>query len=161
MHQTRNWTNLGEARRRKDSLTRVQCIIVGFALTDAAIIGERADVVWAMPQTASFYAALGLPVNLRGVHFDRLAATAERHSGEPVVIVQGEIRNSTTDIADVPPLRLAIRNAEHQEIYSWTAAPARERLSAGHRLAFRSEVNLPPPDTRDVVVRFIDRENTF
>jgi len=161
MHQTRNWTNLGEARRRKDSLTRVQCIIVGFALTDAAIIGERADVVWAMPQTASFYAALGLPVNLRGVHFDRLAATDERHSGEPVVIVQGEIRNSTTDIADVPPLRFAIRNAEHQEIYSWTAAPARERLSARHRLAFRSELTLPPPDTRDVVVRFIDRENTF
>jgi len=112
-------------------------------------------------RTASFYAAPGLPVNLRGVHFDRLAATAERHSGEPGVIVQGEIRNSTTDIADVPPLRFAIRNAEHQEIYSWTAAPARERLSAGHRLAFRSELTLPPPDTRDVVVRFIDRENTF
>ena len=118
----------------------MQCIILGFALTDAAIIGERADVVWAMPQTASFYAALGLPVNLRGVHFDHLAATAERHDGERVLIVQGEIRNSTTDIADVSPLRFAIRNAEHQEIYSWTAAPARERLSAGHRLGFRSEL---------------------
>jgi predicted Zn finger-like uncharacterized protein len=144
----------------RPSLSRVQCIILGFALIDAAIIGERADVVWAMPQTASFYAALGLPVNLRGVHFDRLAATAERHAGEPVLIVQGEIRNSTTDSADVPPLRFAIRNEEHQEIYSWTAAPARERLSAGHRLAFRSELTLPPPDTRDVVVRFIDRQNT-
>jgi hypothetical protein len=139
----------------------VQCIILAFALTDAAIIGERADVVWAMPQTASFYAALGLPVNLRGIHFDRLAATAERHDGEPVLIVQGEIRNSTTQSADVPPLRFAIRNAERQEIYFWTAAPARERLSAGHRLSFRSELTLPPPDTRDVVVQFIDHENTF
>ena len=89
----------------------MQCIILGFALTDAAIIGERADVVWAMPQTASFYAAFGLPVNLRGVHFDHLAATAERHDGERVLIVQGEIRNSTTDSADVPPLRFAIRGA--------------------------------------------------
>jgi len=52
-------------------------------------------------------------------------------------------------------------NAAHQEIYSWTAAPARGRLSAGHKLTFRSELTLPPPDTRDVVVRFIDRENTL
>jgi predicted Zn finger-like uncharacterized protein len=145
----------------RPSLSRLQCVILGLALTDAAIIGERADLVWAMPQTASFYATLGLPVNLRGIHFDRLAATAERHDGEPILIVQGEIGNSTTESADVPHLRFAIRNAEHQEIYSWTAAPARGRLSAGHRLAFHSELALPPPDTRDVVVRFIDRENTF
>jgi hypothetical protein len=139
----------------------LQCVIVGLALTDAAIIGGRVDVVWAMPQTASFFAALGLPVNLRGVHFDRLAATAERHEGEPVLIVQGEIANSTRASAEVPPLRFAIRNAEHQEIYSWTATPARERLSAGRKLTFHSELALPPPDTRDVVVRFIDRDNSF
>ena len=128
--------------RWRPSLSRLQCLILRLALTDAAIVAERTDVVWAMPQTASFYATLGLPVNLRGVHFARLAATAERHDG-------------------VPPLRFAIRNAAHQEIYSWTAAPARGRLSAGHKLTFRSELTLPPPDTRDVVVRFIDRENTL
>jgi hypothetical protein len=118
----------------------LQRVILALALIDAAIIGSRADLVWAMPQTASFFAALGLPVNLRGVHFDRLAATAERRDGEPVLVVQGAIRNSTAESADVPLLRFAIRNAEHQEIYSWTAAPTHERLSAGRRLAFRSEL---------------------
>lgn len=145
----------------RPSLSRLQCVILGLALTDAAIIGERADLVWAMPQTASFYAALGFPVNLRGIHFRHLAATAERHDGERVLVVQGEIGNSTTKIEDVPHLRFAIRNAEHQEIYSWTAAPARGRLSAGQTLAFYSELALPPSDTHDVVVRFTDRENTF
>jgi predicted Zn finger-like uncharacterized protein len=147
--------------RWRPSLSRLQCLILAFTLADAAIIAERADLVWAMPQTASFYATLGLPVNLRSVHFARLSATAERHDGEPVLIVNGEIGNSTTESADVPHLRFAIRNAEHQEIYSWTAAPARGRLSAGHKLAFHSELALPPSDTRDVVVRFIDRKNTF
>jgi len=146
---------------RRPSLSRLQCIILALALTDAAIIGERADVVWAMPQTASFFAALGLPVNLRGFHFDRLAAMAERRDGEPVLIVQGAIGNSTTASADVPLLRFAIRNAEHQEIYSWTAAAGRGRLSAGHKLAFRSELILPPPDTRDVVVRFVGRDDSL
>lgn len=139
----------------------MQYIILALALTDAAIIGERTDLVWAMPQTASFFAALGLPVNLRGVHFDRLATTAERRDGEPVLIVQGSIGNNTTESADVPVLRFAIRNAEHQEIHTWTAAPGRGRLSAGHKLAFRSELILPPPDTRDVVVRFIDRDDSL
>jgi hypothetical protein len=118
----------------------LQCLILGLALTDAAIVAERTDVVWAMPQTASFYATLGLPVNLRGLHFTRVAATAERHDGEPILIVQGEIGNGTTQSAEVPPLRFAIRNAEHQEIYSWTAAPGRGRLSAGHKLTFRTSL---------------------
>jgi hypothetical protein len=139
----------------------LQRVILALVLIDAAIIGERADLVWAMPQTASFFAALGLPVNLRGVHFDRLAATAERRDGEPVLIVQGAIGNGTTQSMDVPQLRFAIRNADHQEIYSWTAVPSRERLSAGRRLAFRTELILPPADTRDVVVRFIDRDDSL
>ena len=145
----------------RPSLSRLQRVILALALIDAAIIGERADLVWAMPQTASFFAALGLPVNLRGVHFDRLAATAERRDGEPVLIVQGAIGNSPAESADVPLLRFAIRNTEHQEIYSWTAAPTHERLSAGRRLAFRSELILPPADTRDVVVRFIDHDDSL
>jgi hypothetical protein len=145
----------------RPSLSRLQRIILGLALIDAAIIGARADLVWAIPQTASFFALLGLPVNLRGVHFDRLAATAERRDGEPVLVVQGAIRNSTAESADVPLLRFAIRNAEHQEIYSWTAAPTHERLSAGRRLAFRSELILPPADTRDVQVRFVDRDDSL
>jgi predicted Zn finger-like uncharacterized protein len=160
------WLNWRQSWRqfwwlRRPSLSRLQCIILALALTDDAIIGERADVVWAMPQTASFFAALGLPVNLRGFHFDRLAAMAERRDGEPVLIVQGAIGNSTTASADVPLLRFAIRNAEHQEIYSWTAAAGRGRLSAGHKLAFRSELILPPPDTRDVVVRFVGRDDSL
>lgn len=143
------------------SLSRLQRVILALALVDAAIIGERADLVWAMPQTASFFAALGLPVNLRGVHFDRLSATADRRDGELVLIVQGAIANSTAESADVPLLRFAIRNAEHQEIYSWTAAPTHERLSASRRLAFRSELILPPADTRDVEVRFVDHDDSL
>ena len=142
--------------RWRPSLSRLQCLILRLALTDAAIVAERTDVVWAMPQTASFYATLGLPVNLRGVHFARLAATAERHESS-----SSKARSAMAQ-RRAPRYRLcALRSAMRRIIYSWTAAPARGRLSAGHKLTFRSELTLPPPDTRDVVVRFIDRENTL
>jgi len=76
-------------------LSRLQIVILGLVIADAAIIGWRADLVRAMPQTATFYARLGLPVNVRGLRFDRVAATAEWRDGKPVLIVKGEISNDT------------------------------------------------------------------
>ena len=151
----------GMARLKRLPLSLLECAILSLAFADALIIGGRADVVWAMPQTASFYARLGLPVNVRGMHFDRLTAVAERHDGEPVLVVKGEIRNGTRSAEDVPHLRFAVRDAKGQEIYSWVAAPGRERIYPGGWLAFQSELTLPPPDTREIEVRFIDRDNTL
>jgi predicted Zn finger-like uncharacterized protein len=145
----------------RPQISRLQLIIVGLILADAAIIGWRTDLVWVMPQTASFYAGFGLPVNVRGVQFEAVTAAAERHDGEPVLIVKGEISNGTNKIQAVPHLRLAVRNLQHQEIYSWTAAPAHGNLAPGETLAFRSELALPPANTRDVVVRFADRDDSF
>jgi predicted Zn finger-like uncharacterized protein len=145
----------------RSQVSRLQLIIVGLILVDAAIIGWRTDLVWAMPQTASFYAELGLPVNVRGVQFEAVTATAERHDGGPILIVKGEISNGTNNVQAVPPLRFAVRNLQRQEIYSWTAALARGSLAPGETLAFRSELALPPSNTRDVVVRFADRDVSF
>jgi predicted Zn finger-like uncharacterized protein len=142
-------------------VSRLQLIIAGLILADAAIVGWRTDLVWAMPQTASFYAELGLPVNVRGVQLEAVTTAAERHDGEPILIVKGEIGNGTNNVQAVPHLRFAVRNLQRQEIYSWTAAPARRSLAPGETLAFRSELALPPPDTRDVVVRFLDREDSL
>jgi predicted Zn finger-like uncharacterized protein len=142
-------------------VSRLQLIIAGLILADAAIIGWRTDLVWAMPQTASFYAGLGLPVNLRGVEFETVTAAAERHDGEPILIVRVKIGNGTNNVQAVPHLRFAVRDLQLQEIYSWTAAPARGSLAPGEALAFRSELALPPPNTRDVVVRFVDRDDNL
>jgi predicted Zn finger-like uncharacterized protein len=142
-------------------ISRPQLIIAGLLLVDAAIIGWRTDLVWAMPQTASFYAGIGLPVNVRGVDFETVTAAAERHDGEPVLIVKVKIGNGTNNVQAVPHLRFAIRDLQQQEIYSWTAALAHGNLAPGKALEFRSELALPPPNTRDVVVRFVDRDDSL
>jgi hypothetical protein len=142
-------------------LSRLQIVILGLLIADAAIIGWRADLVRAMPQTATFYARLGLPVNVRGLRFDRVAATAEWVDGKPVLIVKGEISNDTSMAEEVPRLRLVVRNSEHQEIRFWDVAPARQALAPGETMPFRSELALPPPDTREIVVRFVDRNHSL
>ena len=130
------------------SLSRAQLLIVALLVADATIIGLRAQVTWLMPQTASFYSAFGLPVDLYALRFDNVAAVAER------LVVNGKISNSRTRTETVPRLRFAVRDAGHQKIFSWSAAPARDNLGARETIQFRSELALPPPDTRDVVVRF-------
>jgi hypothetical protein len=142
-------------------LSYLQIVILGLAIADAAIIGLRAEVVRAMPQTATFYARLGLPVNVRGLWFDRVAATTEWRDGTPVLVINGEISNHTSNAEQVPPLHLFARNSDHQQTYSWATPPARQALAPGETLPFRSEVALPPPDTREIMVRFVDHDDSL
>jgi predicted Zn finger-like uncharacterized protein len=139
------------------SLTRLQTATLALIVIDAIGVGWRADLVRILPQTASFYASIGLPVNLRGLSFDSVVTSTEQHEGVPILVVEGNIINETRKMANVPHLRFAVRNAAHQEIYSWTAVPPRPMLPPGEGVAFRARLASPPPDVHDVLVRFLNR----
>jgi hypothetical protein len=146
-----------EARARnswRGPLSRAQIFLIGLLMIDALIIGFRAELIWLMPQTASFYSAVGLPMDPYGLRFDDVSAVAERRDANPVLVVNGKIKNGRARSEAVPNLRFVIRDAGHQEIYSWSAAPAHEKLAPRETIQFRSELAWPPADTRDVVVRF-------
>jgi predicted Zn finger-like uncharacterized protein len=147
----------GKRRRRVWSLTRLQTAILALIILDAVIVGWRRDIVRLLPQTASFYSLLGLPVNLRGLAFDDVSTSTEQHDGVPILVVQGTIVNPTGAVANVPRLKLEVRNAARQEIYSWTAAPPRPTLSAYQAVAFHTRLASPPADSTDVLVRFVTR----
>ena len=140
-------------------LSALQSAILVLIIVDAIIVCWRTDFVRAMPQTASFYAAIGLPVNLRGLDFDGLATSTEQHEGVPILVVEGNVVNDTGKTEDVPHIRFAVRNAAHQEIYSWSAVAARTILPPGEEVAFHSRLASPPPDAHDVLVRFVNRND--
>jgi predicted Zn finger-like uncharacterized protein len=140
-------------------LSNLQSVILALLVIDAILVGWRNDFVRVFPQTASFYAMLGLPVNLRGVILSDTATTTEQHDGVPILVVEGNIVNDTSRIVDVPRLKFVVRNAANEEIYSWTAVPPRANLPPGETVAFRSRLASPPPDGRDVLVRFVTRRD--
>lgn len=129
--------------------------ITALLIVDALLVGWRSEVVRVLPQTASFYALFGLPVNLRGLLFEGVSTTAEQYEGVPILVVAGTIANDTRKIVDVPRLQFIVRNAAKQEIYSWSAVPARGALPPGEAAPFRSRLASPPPEARDVLVRFV------
>jgi predicted Zn finger-like uncharacterized protein len=154
---SRRYARPSKRRRWRWPLSRLQSGILALIIVDAIVVGWRSDLVRAMPQTASFYAWLGLPVNLRGLDFDALATSTEQHEGVPILVVEGNIVNDSRKLADVPRLRFAVLNAARQEIYSWTAVAPRPMLAPGEATGFRTRLASPPPDAHNVLVRFVTR----
>jgi predicted Zn finger-like uncharacterized protein len=144
-------------KRLRWPLSRLQSAMMALIVADAIIVCWRADFVRAMPQTASFFSSIGMPVNLRGLDFDSLTTATEQHDDMPILVVSGNIINDTGDTVNVPHLRFAVRNAAQQEIYSWTAMPSRASLPPGEGISFRTRLASPPPDAHDVLVRFLTR----
>ncbi len=140
-------------------LSRLQTGILALILIDAFLLGWRSEVVRALPQTASLYAAIGLPVNLRGLIFDGVTTATEQHEGVPILVVEGHIVNKAAKAVNVPHLKFILRDAVRQEIYSWTAVPSRQVLPRGAAISFRARLASPPPKTRDVLVRFVNRRD--
>lgn len=137
--------------RRSSRWTAV--VLVLFAV-NVALIGARNEVVRFVPQTASLFAAIGLPVNLRQLAFDNVRITRENQDGTTILMVEGQIVSTASKPVEVPRLRFAARNKDGQEIYTWTAKPERSILEPGQRLPFSSRLAAPPADANDVMVRF-------
>ena len=149
------------SRRRslRVPLSPLQAGILALALVNLALVVWRTDVVRAMPQTAAFYAMLGLPVNLRGLTFDNVVTATEQHDGVPILIIEGNVYNGTRKAEEVPRLKFIVRNSARQEIYSWAAVPTRNVLQPGEVEPFRARLASPPADAHDLVVRFVNRRD--
>ena len=141
------------------SLSRLQALILGLLIVDAMLVGWRTDVVRLLPQTASIYAAIGMPVNLRGLSLDDLSTATEMHEGVPILVVRGKIINVTGAITEVPRLKLVVRDAARREIYSWTVGASAARLLPYQTTDFSSRLASPPAGSKDVMVRFLNRRD--
>jgi hypothetical protein len=140
-------------------LTGLPVAILALIALNAALIHWRSNIVRIAPQTASLYAAIGLPVNLRGLAFNDVTTTIESHDGVQVLVVEGKIASASQRPVEVPRLRFSVRNRSGQEVYAWTALPSRNGLAPGETLTFRSRLASPPPDAREVLVRFFNRRD--
>jgi len=133
-------------------------IIVLFAF-NVVVIGARSEIVRYLPQTASLFAAIGLPVNLRNLKFDNVWISKETGGGTNILIVEGTIVSIANKPVEVPRLHLVARNAAGQEVYAWSEVPSPSILGPGESLEFSSRLASPPEDASDVMVRFFNSQD--
>jgi predicted Zn finger-like uncharacterized protein len=119
----------------------------------------RADVVRLLPQTASFYKMVGLDVNLRGLSFKDIKVTNETVDGKPVLVIEGTIIGESRKPVELPRLRFSVRDAQGAEIYAWNAVLEQPVLNPGERAFFKSRLASPPPEGRNIDVRFFNKRD--
>jgi len=146
-------------RHNKRRSSRWTAIILLLAAFNVAMVGARNEVVRYLPQTASLFAAIGLPVNLRNLKFANVKITKQTENGVDTLIVNGTIVSTGNSATEVPRLRFSVRNAAGHEVYTWTALPERSILEPGEKLDFHSRLASPPADAADVLVRFFTAQD--
>ena len=152
-------TRTRQRQRQGWPLSNWPTAIIALAVMVSVLIGWRNDVVQLMPQTASFFSAMGLGVNLRGLTFADVKTSYERRDGVNVLLVEGKIVSLVPKPIEVPRLRFSVRDKAGQEIYAWTALLPHTTLAPGKAMSFHSRLASPPPQTRTVLVRFFNHRD--
>jgi hypothetical protein len=124
-----------------------------------ALMIWRVDVVRLLPQTAGFYRMVGLDVNLRGLMFKDVKITSETVEGKPVLVIEGVIVGETSKAVELPRLRFSVRDAQGAEIYAWNAVLEQPILRPGEKAWFKSRLASPPPEGRNIDVRFFSKRD--
>jgi predicted Zn finger-like uncharacterized protein len=124
-------------------------LVIGFAA-----VSFRDSVATWLPQTSSFYAAAGLPVNPRGIDFTDVSYVSQAEDGQQVLAVTGKIINRSNHELTVPLVRVALFDMERHELYHWTFVPGVSTLKPGQFAKFRTRLSSPPAGTHNLEIRF-------
>jgi predicted Zn finger-like uncharacterized protein len=124
-----------------------------------AIVIWRAEMVRLLPQTAAFYKLVGLDVNLRGLNFRDVRVSSEMVEGKPVLVIEGSIIGESNRAVEIPRLRFSVRDGQGAEIYAWNAVLEQSVLRPGERAQFKSRLASPPPEGRNIDVRFFNKRD--
>jgi hypothetical protein len=133
----------------------------------AALVGIVAAIGWAgvqyrqtiaslWPESASLYAALGMPVNVRGMALVNVSYQQDFEDGQPVLSVSGKVVNISDRELAVPELRAVLTDDSMHELYHWTFDVGVPTLKAGAESSFITRLSSPPAEARNINIRFAD-----
>jgi predicted Zn finger-like uncharacterized protein len=159
---SRSWKLFGSPARshaRGKSFVSLPTACAAMGALVLALVIWRVDVVRLLPQTAAFYKMVGLDVNLRGLSFKDVKITSETVEGKPVLVIEGVITGETRKPVELPRLRFSVRDAQGAEIYVWNTVLEQPVLKPGERASFKSRLASPPPEGRNIDIRFFSKRD--
>ena len=157
-----------DKERRRRRLTSVGLIwaVPLFLLFVASILGYvfRQDIVNGVPQMATLYNAVGVDVSLSGLDIEDPVTRSALVNGKPVLVVNGAVRNITTQAQEVPMVELSLHSKDGEPLVTWLVDVNKELLDKKERVTFVSEYPNPPIDAVKLRYKFANEtavtENT-
>ena len=143
------------AKKKKDVVNWLIFLLV-LGGVPAAAYHFRQQIVDYWPPAARLYTELGVKLRVvgEGLEIRNLNLSNTRRGGDPVLVVAGEIANTTQEAKDVPGLRGALLDSQKRELQHWTFASGHDRLLPGEVAAFQTEVVNPKPGATNISITF-------
>ena len=134
-------------------------LIVLVLLLLLGLLFGREQIMAALPQTKTAYAAIGLaelepPFTL---DFDVSKGRASFADGGKTLVIEGEIVNLGKTPQRVPPIRMELRDSAGQEVGNWTFEPPVAELAPGARVPFSTRRESPPEGARGFKASFVTK----
>lgn len=148
-------TDTRSARRRRGGAGWLVLILIVGAVGAAGVLA-RETVVRAWPPAERLYEAVGLKAPLPGEGLS-IKVTEHRRDVEgqkAVLIVKGEVTNTSKDVRDVPQLKASLRNGNGAELKTWTFATAQARLLPGESAPFVTRIDDPSTEATALNINF-------
>ena len=141
-----------EAPGRRLSLWLAGALVL---LLAAALIAGRNQIARHLPMATPVYQRLGLSLELPlGIEFRDLGSRRRSEKGQEVLVVTGEITNISGQRREVPPIRVAVLDADRRELDHGSFDPPEPALGPGDAARFEVELDAPPPEAKDFSVSF-------
>jgi hypothetical protein len=125
-----------------------------------ATIAYRQPIVEAWPRAGSFYAAIGMPVDINGLALQDFTYTNEFEGGVPVLLITGKVVNASTRELPVPPVHISLTDAERRELAAWNVNVGTPTLAPGESRNIETRRLNPPDARRNLDVRFLQPDET-
>jgi predicted Zn finger-like uncharacterized protein len=124
-------------------------LVVGWS---ALTFRQQIATLW--PQSASFYAALGMKANATGLDIEDVSYHRGMENGQSVLTVTGILANAGPRELPVPQLRVGLIDDDRRELYHWTFVAGVMTLRPGQSTKFRTRLTNPPQGARQFELRF-------
>jgi hypothetical protein len=148
---------IAPAAKAPSSARRVLVALTMAALAAGSMtaVAMRERIAHAAPFVEPAFAAIGLPVNTRGLAIADVRARLGDFAGKRFLVVEGSIVNLRDVEATSPDLRISLRGEDGRELYVWTARVGNPRLAARAHVPFAARLETPPDGVKDAMVKFV------
>jgi hypothetical protein len=161
---TRDETHpFARSRNRRASGGLIAALVVGATMIAvAALILARDPIVAAVPGAAKIYGMVGLAgeelgagLDIRDVH-----STREPTGESETLVIEGVIANTSNGSKDVPLVRVALFDADDEELQFVTVSTDRLALPPGETVDFMARLENPAATARRIKVTFAPRDES-
>jgi hypothetical protein len=98
---------------------------------------------------------LGPAVPGEGLQLRDVTPSRGVDNGVPTLAINGQVANVSRGPQPIPKLRIALRDANNNELQSWVVSVSDEPLAPGESVPFHTAISQPPEGATGVIVGFL------